>query len=271
MYKTSIITINYNNCEGLRKTIESVLHQSTHDYEYIIVDGDSTDGSKEIITHLHGDNIKTISEKDNGLFNAMNKGTRIAQGEYVLFLNSGDLLHDANVIEDFNTSHGTADIISGHTICETGGKFSHTWFAPEEITLDTFYSGSLCHQSTFIRRQLLVRNPYIETNRFCSDRIHFLQELCFGNTTYEVFHRNISRFDCTGISSSETNEAKKQKEVSENFKKTIPIVILRDYDRYIGERCELEKWAIHNRKSIIVRGLSFFINVCSKIERKVCK
>ncbi len=269
MYKVSIITINYNNCEGLRKTMESVFMQSVHDYEYIIVDGDSTDGSKEIITNLHGDNIKTISEKDSGLFNAMNKGTRIAKGEYVLFLNSGDLLHDVNVIADFNINHGTADIISGHTICEKDEKFSHIWLAPEEITLDTFYSGSLCHQSTFIRRQLLIKNPYIETNSYCSDRIHFLQELCFGKATYQIIHRNVSRFDCSGISSSAANEEKKQKEVRENLKNTIPPIILRDYDRYIGQRCELEEWIINNRKSVIVRGISLLINVCNKIRRNI--
>ena len=91
--KLSIITINYNNAEGLRKTMESVLAQSYTEIEYIIVDGASTDGSVDVIRELATrPTIKWVSEKDTGIYNAMNKGIRMATGEYIQILNSGDIL-----------------------------------------------------------------------------------------------------------------------------------------------------------------------------------
>ena len=96
--KITIITINFNNCEGLGKTIDSVVSQSCHDYEYIVIDGGSTDGSVNVIKD-NADNIDYwVSEKDDGIYNAMNKGIDHATGEYCLFLNSGDTLHDCEVI-----------------------------------------------------------------------------------------------------------------------------------------------------------------------------
>ena len=91
MKKISIITINYNNCEGLRRTIESVVNQTCRDFEYIIIDGGSTDGSVDVIKR-YADNIDYwVSEPDKGIYNAMNKGIRMATGDYVQILNSGDM------------------------------------------------------------------------------------------------------------------------------------------------------------------------------------
>ena len=97
--KFSIITVNYNNKEGLRKTIESVIHQTFNDYEYIIIDGGSTDGSVDIIKEYNDKISYWISEKDKGIYNAMNKGIRVSTGDYLLFLNSGDHLSENNVLE----------------------------------------------------------------------------------------------------------------------------------------------------------------------------
>ena len=97
--KLSIITINYNNLAGLQKTMESVFSQTCKDFEYIVIDGASTDGSAEYI-RAHADQLTYwVSEKDTGIYNAMNKGVRAAKGEYLLMLNSGDFLVDDRVIE----------------------------------------------------------------------------------------------------------------------------------------------------------------------------
>lgn len=97
--KLSIITINYNNKEGLKRTAESVKRQRCKDFEYIVVDGDSSDGSKEVMQE-YADTIDiAISEKDTGIYNAMNKGVKVAQGEFLLFLNSGDWLNSTDVTE----------------------------------------------------------------------------------------------------------------------------------------------------------------------------
>ena len=88
--KLSIITINYNNREGLKKTINSVINQTFRDFEYILIDGGSEDGSKEIILQHEAQFSYWRSEKDHGIYNAMNKGILAAKGDYLLFLNSGD-------------------------------------------------------------------------------------------------------------------------------------------------------------------------------------
>lgn len=96
--RLSIITINYNNSIGLRKTIESVVSQTDNTFEYIIVDGGSSDGSVDIIKQYADKVSQWVSERDGGIYNAMNKGVRMAHGEYIMFLNSGDILYDNNVI-----------------------------------------------------------------------------------------------------------------------------------------------------------------------------
>ena len=109
----TIITINLNNKNGLKRTIESVINQTYRDkMQYIIIDGDSNDGSKEIINQ-YKDNIDYwVSEKDNGLYNAMNKGIQAATNDYCLFLNSGDYLSENNVIQTIYDSLD-ADIVYG--------------------------------------------------------------------------------------------------------------------------------------------------------------
>lgn len=100
--KLSIITINYNNVNGLQKTLESVFRQTCKEFEYIVVDGASEDGSKELLEQFLAKAdfpFRWISEPDNGIYAAMNKGIRMAQGEYLHFLNSGDWLTDEKVVE----------------------------------------------------------------------------------------------------------------------------------------------------------------------------
>ena len=96
---TPIITINYNNVDGLRKTINSVISQTFRDFEWIVIDGGSTDGSKDLINQYVEYFSYSISEPDSGVYNAMNKGIKVAHGEYFIFLNSGDYFYDKNVLE----------------------------------------------------------------------------------------------------------------------------------------------------------------------------
>lgn len=270
--KLSIITINFNNKSGLKKTINSVLNQTVQDFEFIIIDGDSNDGSKDLLKEIIFKRKEIVSEPDKGIFNAMNKGVKLAHGEYILFLNSGDILADKNVIYDIHNSNllnGNIDIITGDTICEKNDKFSHLWPAPDIVTVNTFYSGSICHQSTFIHRQLLIKYPYIESNRFCSDRQHFLRIFGFEKITYQAYHRNIARFDCSGVSSSESNEQKKNDEVRKNIESTLPRTFLLDYDFFIGERTELEKLICNHRNNLLIKGISAIIVLARTISRKL--
>ena len=111
--KLSIITINLNNKNGLSETISSVIAQTFTDYEYIIIDGQSTDGSLEVIKQNANHINQWISENDHGIYNAMNKGLNLAKGEYCLFLNSGDSLYDSDVLQVLFSQSFTEDIISG--------------------------------------------------------------------------------------------------------------------------------------------------------------
>ena len=112
----SIITINFNNVAGLKRTVDSVLHQTADDFEYIIIDGASTDGSREFIESCSSKLAYWVSEKDNGVYHAMNKGIGHARGDYLLFLNSGDYLNDAEVLARVFNRPLQEDIIYGDII-----------------------------------------------------------------------------------------------------------------------------------------------------------
>ena len=114
--KYSIITVNYNNKEGLRRTIESVIHQTFHDYEFIIIDGGSTDGSMDVLKEYDAQINYWVSEPDSGIYNAMNKGIAKAKGEYLNFMNSGDCFYTADVLEKVSLYNSNADFIVGTII-----------------------------------------------------------------------------------------------------------------------------------------------------------
>lgn len=165
MYKLSIITINYNNRKGLKKTIASVFNQTFANYEYIIIDGGSTDGSAEEIKPIADKLAYWVSESDKGIYHAMNKGIRKATGEYCLFLNSGDCFTTNNILTKVFAVSFSEDIAFGDTIC-VNMRLSY----PEKISLSYLISKSLPHQSSFIKRSLFDRYGYYnEENRIVSD------------------------------------------------------------------------------------------------------
>ena len=104
----SIITINYNNSEGLRQTIDSVVSQTYHEYEYIVIDGGSTDGSVDIIGFFSDKVDYWVSEKDRGIYHAMNKGVAQAHGDYCIFMNSGDSFYNLKSADNFQRSNFAA-------------------------------------------------------------------------------------------------------------------------------------------------------------------
>ena len=151
----SIITINYNNAEGLKKTIESVLSQNFDDYEHIIVDGGSTDGSVEVVKDFLSDNNYArhvtwwCSEKDSGIYNAMNKGIRHSCGEWVYMLNSGDKLI-TDVLSQVSTilKEHPMEVIYGAVDCYSENKY--TWTSCKSY--ERLDSGMLPHQGFFSPR-----------------------------------------------------------------------------------------------------------------------
>lgn len=164
MLKLSIITINYNNLEGLQRTVESVVKQTSTDFEYLIIDGGSTDGSAAYIKSQSSHFDYWISEADSGIYNAMNKGIKVSNGEYLLFLNSGDVLVDDENILSICTKKLTADIVAFDCFLERNnnivGKRTHI----EQPTLFYVYKRGLKHQSTCISRKLFDNNGLYDEN-----------------------------------------------------------------------------------------------------------
>ena len=222
--KLSIITINRNNRDGLLSTIDSVLLQTARiQFEYIVIDGASIDGSIDLIRSRSGEIDYWISEKDGGIYNAMNKGVAQAQGEYCLFLNSGDTLNDSDVVRDvlphLDELH---DFVIG-SIFE--GKNRTT--VPDPITFLWMYKASIPHSGAFIRRSLLLKYPYDETLKIVSDWKFFLKALIIDNASYKLIERPIACFDKTGISS--TQPLKVEEERRKVLDELIPPRITLDY------------------------------------------
>lgn len=173
--KFSIVTVTYNAGSTLEDTIQSVITQTYKDVEYIIVDGKSTDNTMDIVRHYQ-DHIHTVvSEPDKGLYDAMNKGLKLATGDYVCFLNAGDELHEDDtlqlIVHSLLPDKELPDVIYGQTaIVDEEGHFlrMRRLAPPEHLTWKSFRHGMLvCHQAFFVRRDKAV--PYDMKYRFSAD------------------------------------------------------------------------------------------------------
>ncbi|MBR6932356.1 MAG: glycosyltransferase [Bacteroidales bacterium] len=236
----TIITINRNNAAGLEKTMQSVLSQMRKDFEYVVVDGASTDGSVSVIERLapaFGDCLKWVSEPDKGIYNAMNKGIGMARGEYIQILNSGDSLVSQEVVEKMYTAlekAGRPSILYGNMLKDFPDGHVHRdkGFAGEDITLLGMYIGTLNHSPAYIRRSLFDKyGPYDESLKIDSDWKWYLQAIVFGEEKPVYADIDVTLFDMTGI--SETNTALTKAERALVLKELIPPTVLADYDAWV--------------------------------------
>ena len=200
MSKLSIVTINRNNAEGLQKTIESVICQTYTDFEFIIIDGASTDASLDVIHKNISSITYWISEPDSGVYNAMNKGVNQAKGEYLLMLNAGDELIDESVLSNVFNAEITEDIVYGNVLwLENNGCYESTF--PDKPQFSFFYKYSIGHQAAFVKKSLHETvGLYIETNRIVSDWCFFIKAFCHFNCTFKHIPFIISKCDRDGIS-----------------------------------------------------------------------
>jgi glycosyltransferase involved in cell wall biosynthesis len=232
MPKLSIITINYNNAVGLQKTIESVVDQTTHDIEYIVIDGGSTDGSVKVIQQYHHKISYWISEPDQGIYHAMNKGILQAKGEYCQFLNSGDYLLAPDVTERMLREMPDCSILYANKIREINGKsIIERSYAGRQITLLDMYRSTIFHASAYIKRSLFERyGLYDESLKIVSDWKFYL--IAVGLNNEKVAYRDIDMvwFDTHGISSTDKElDIRERKEV---LQQTVPKSILLDYQEF---------------------------------------
>lgn len=233
----SIITINRNNASGLEKTISSVASQTCKDFEYIVVDGASTDRSVEVIRNHEvsfGGRLKWISEPDKGIYNAMNKGIKMASGDYLQFLNSGDCLMTDDVIDRMLKTLKANDfpaIQYGNMIKEmpNGKLLKDKGFAGKDIPFLAFYLGTLNHSPSFIKRLLFDKyGLYDESLKIVSDWKWFLQAIILCNEKPVYSDIDVTLFDMHGI--SETNKALDKAERRQVLNELIPQAIITDYE-----------------------------------------
>ena len=156
----SIITVNYNDASGLERTIQSVVSQTFRDFEFIVIDGGSSDGSVDVIKKYEKHIDYWVSEPDRGIYSGMNKGLMRARGEYVNFMNGGDCYHTPDVLEKIFSIETNADIITG---AHTGSP--HPNIGQNGVTMYDLYTGAVDHQASFIRRDVALRHPYDESYR----------------------------------------------------------------------------------------------------------
>lgn len=166
----SIITITYNAAETIGATMASVAQQTCRDYEHVVIDGASRDATLEIARSYEG--VRILSEPDKGLYDAMNKGIRMARGKYLLFLNSGDTFHSSDTLEAYaRRARLGDDIIYGDTVVvdkERRMIGPRHYSVPARLTFDSFSKGMLiCHQAFMVRRVLAP--DYDLSYRFSAD------------------------------------------------------------------------------------------------------
>lgn len=203
-YICSIITVCYNNREGLRQTAESVRIQTFKDYEFIVIDGGSTDGSAELLDEYSSIISYGISEKDNGIYNAMNKGVAYATGKYCLFLNSGDWFTDKDVLQRIFSQRHDEDILYGDIIRTLGRKKKIVRY-PNHLTFEHFYSRSavIHHQAAFIKRALFEKfGLYREDLYLNADWQFFFKSIALGNASTRHISTVVSVCNALGRSNT---------------------------------------------------------------------
>jgi len=231
----TVITINFNNCSGLDSTVKSVINQSCDCFEYVIIDGGSADGSVEVIQEYKEEIDYWISEKDHGIYNAMNKGVAQAHGDYCIFMNSGDSFIDEYVLMNVSKVIAGEDIIVGKAIIDDLGHSISPPPANGVLTLYHLYSGSIPHQGAFIRTELLRKYPYDEKLKISSDWKFFVQTLILDNCSIRYIDLPVSRYDINGYSSSHPLLMKREKE--QVLAELFPPRILADYQHMKASEC----------------------------------
>ena len=307
MFQLSIITINYNNVEGLRKTLASVAAQTYPNIEHIIVDGGSTDGSVDVIREYEStlasrlsplaSRLKWLSEPDKGIYNAMNKGIEIALGkrvvnddhssspianspspiadtEYIQILNSGDLLASEDVtykmVCQLNQYDESVGILYGNMIkVNAAGKVVGK-SGYTEYSLRQFYRSTLNHDCAYIRKDLFEEyGLYDENLKIVSDWKWYMQAIGLGRVKPEYVDIDVTIFDDGGI--SETQLDKRYAERRQVLEELLPPAVLWDYDTHAFEMEQmnrLRRWKLYPLVYFMERVCFKFEKWGNKLKRK---
>jgi len=272
--KLSIITINFNNADGLRKTLASIAAQSYRDIEHVIVDAASTDGSVDIIREYAEKAVYPVlwsSKKDKGIYNGMNIGIKRATGDYIQILNSGDMLAAPDVTERMVAAlpEGTA-ILYGNMLKSYDGKTiinrdtcGGDMYTPESFLY--FYKGTLNHDCAYIRRDLFEKyGLYNEDMKICSDWEWYVRAIVLGGEKPVYTNIDVTIFDMNGVSESNGKNADIiKRERREYLESILPPTVLHDYDAFSFPVQQYQRLKKHH-----LWGIVYFIErVLFKLEK----
>ena len=193
--KVSVVTVSYNSKATIEQTIRSVIGQDYQLIEYIIIDGNSNDGTVQIIEQ-YSDQISTfIFEPDKGIYDGMNKGIELACGEWIIFMNSNDTFHDSSVVSKFISRAGDADIVYGYCTSASNGK------AIKPKPLHKFWKRiPMNHQSTFVRTAL--HKAYHFDLRYKVSSVYDFFYHCYtSNSKFAYIDEPVAVYDLSGVSS----------------------------------------------------------------------
>lgn len=262
----SIITVNLNNKDGLNKTILSVINQTYRNFEHIVIDGESNDGSRELLEMYSSNFSYWVSENDTGIYNGMNKGIVRAKGDYLLFLNSGDCFFDENSLKKIIPNGNCLDLVFGNLLVQTQtGSYIKRY--PSQLSFDFFYNWeSLPHPATLVKKDLFTRiGLYREDMKISSDGYFFLTALARFGATYKHVDEVIVVFDGSGISGKESYRELLANERSQ---------ILNDFNFYVNDYALLNSLRLkvsHFENSLLHRIAekiqhSYFWRVAKKLK-----
>ena len=243
--KYSIITVNYNNKEGLHKTIESVIHQTYRDFEFIVIDGGSTDGSVEVLKEYDTQIDYWISEPDGGIYQGMNKGIKKATGDYLNFMNSGDCFFASDILEKVSHYNSHADFIVGKDFhYDNKNQQGHASIQPPRTTMIHFFVATLDHQSSFIKRELFKDSLYDESHRLVSDWIFYTEKIVKEQKQVQFIPDIVCRREEGGL--SEQQWGKNRKEIDQYLHQFLFPGIYEDY----ATLAKLDKTSLYRLFSI---------------------
>lgn len=254
-FKISIITINYNNVEGLKKTIQSIVSQSNKAFEYIVIDGGSSDGSKEVIINNEKHITYWVSEKDAGIYNAMNKGIKASSGDFIIFMNSGDLLYNETVIQNIAENlNEQDDIVYGDALLINE---SNNWEVvkkhPEILNFSYLYKDTLCHQACIIKKSLFNTTfLFNEDYKIGADWEFFIYAIYIAKVKTRKIDFLITIYDTRGISGSSEFKKIAAEERRQTLEKYFPLFI-EDYKLLNRHGSDRSKQLLQIEKSVFFR------------------
>lgn len=233
--KITIVTVCMNCEKEIVSTIESVISQTYPDFEYIIIDGASKDNTVQIATKLTEErkNIRIISEKDKGIYDAMNKAIKLSKGEYIFFLNAGDYFVDDMVLENVeNYLKNNKDIYYGNIR-------KNNIIERYPSRLSKFYlvyrEKMICHQAIFTKRKILEKYPFdYITFKICADRDWLIKVKENGATSEYMNNILIADYDCNGVSSSNDKVQKESIKIAKKYGGTVTIIFIK-IKRFLGK------------------------------------